>query len=292
VGDDLRLSAGAEGDRLEVTEGSNFGTDLAGSRQRTWAAFGEAGYDLGEVHLQGGLRRDQNDVYGGQTSLRLGGVARLAPTTRLRASYGEAFRAPFLGELFFPGSGNPDLRPESSASTELGLEQDAGPFRFAVTAFEARQRNLIDFDFALSKDVNVGRARSRGVEGEVTLRRGFLFARANATYLDTEDLATGLALLRRPRKSANLVLTLTPGPRWTVAWTERYVGDRPDVDAITFDRRTNPGYLRTDLAASYALKPWLSPYARVENLTDRRYAEALGFPAPGRTLIGGVAVRF
>jgi len=292
VGDDLRLSAGAEGDRLEVTEGSNFGTDLAGSHQRTWAAFGEAGYDLGEVHLQGGLRRDQNDVYGGQTSLRLGGVARLTPTTRLRASYGEAFRAPFLGELFFPGSGNPDLRPESSASTELGLEQDAGPVRFAVTAFEARQRNLLDFDFATFKDVNVGRARSRGVEGEVTLRRGFLFARANATYLDTEDLATGLALLRRPRKSANLVLALTPGARWTVAWTERYVGDRPDVDAITFERRTSPGYLRTDLAASYALKPWLSPYARVENLTDRRYAEALGFPAPGRTLIGGLAVRF
>jgi vitamin B12 transporter len=292
AGDDLRLAAGAEGERLEVTEGSNFGSDLAGTHQRTWAAFGQAGYDLGAVHLEGGLRRDQNDVYGGQTSLRLGGVARLGRRTRLRASYGQAFRAPFLGELFFPGSGNPDLKPETSSSTELGLEQDAGPCRFALTAFEARQRNLIDFDFATFRDVNVGRARSRGVEGEVTVRRGSLFVRANATYLDAEDLATGLPLNRRPRKSANLVLVLTPGSRWSLAWTERYVGDRPDVDPVTFAQRTNPGYLRTDLAASWAWRPWLSPYARVDNLTDRKYAEALGFPAPGRTVAGGVAVHF
>jgi vitamin B12 transporter len=290
--DDLRFSAGAEGERLEVTEGSNFGSDLAGSHQRTWAAFGEAGYDLGQVHLEGGLRRDQNDVYGGQTSLRFGGVARLTRTTRLRASYGEAFRAPFLGELFFPGSGNPDLQPERSASAELGLEQDAGPVRLALTAFEARTRNLIDFDFATFRDVNVGRARSRGVEGEVSLHQGIVTARASATYLDTEDRATGLALLRRPRKSASLLLALAPSARWTVAWTARYVGDRTDVDAVTFERRTNPGYLRNDLAASYALRPWISPYARVDNLTDRKYEEALGFPAPGRTFAGGVAVRF
>ncbi len=293
AGDDLRLSAGAEGERLEVTEGSNFGTDLSGSHQRTWAAFGEAGYELGGVlHLEGGLRRDQNDVYGGQTSLRLGTVARLGRTTRLRASYGQAFRAPFLGELFFPGSGNPDLEPERSASAELGIEQDAGPFRFGLTAFEARQRNLIDFDFATFKDVNVGRARSRGVEGEASVRSHLLFVRANATYLDARDLTNDVPLERRPRKSANLVVMLTPDSRWTLALTERYVGDRPDVDPVTFATRTNPGYVRTDLAASWAWSPRLSPYARVENATDRKYAEALGFPAPGRTFVGGVAVHF
>ncbi len=290
--DDLRLSGGAEGERLEVTEGSNFGPDLVGSHQRTWATFGEAGYDLGAVHLEGGLRRDQNDVYGGQTSLRLGGVARLGRTTRLRASYGQAFRAPFLGELFFPGSGNPDLQPEVSSSTELGLEQDAGRFRFTVTGFETRQRNLIDFDFATFKDVNVGRARSRGVEGEVTYRYRALFVRANGTYLDARDLTADVPLARRPRKSANLVFLLTPAERWTLAWTTRYVGDRPDVDPVTFANRTNPGYVRTDLAASFEVNHWLSPYARVDNLTDRHYAEALGFPAPGRTVAGGVAVRF
>jgi outer membrane cobalamin receptor len=38
--------------------------------------------------------------------------------------------------------------------------------------------------------------------------------------------------------------------------------------------------------------PWLEPYARVENLADEDYEEAAAFPAPGRTLVGGVALTF
>ncbi|HXO18795.1 MAG TPA: TonB-dependent receptor [Thermoanaerobaculia bacterium] len=291
AGRDLRLSFGTEAERLQVTDSSSFGVNLDGAHQRTWAAFGEAGYGAGPLRLDVGLRRDDNDVYGGQTSLRLGGVASLGAGTRLRASYGEAFRAPSLGELFFPFSGNPDLQPERSRSYELGLERDAGPWRFALTGFENRQRNLIDFDFATFRDVNVGRARSRGAEGEVTYRHGMVTVRLNGTRLSARDLTTGQPLLRRPNESANLFLALLPA-RWTLSLTARQVGERPDVDPITFAPRRNPGYLRLDLAASFRALSWLSPYARIDNAGDRKYAEALGFPTPGRTLIGGLAVEF
>ena len=100
------------------------------------------------MRLDLGLRRDDNDVYGGKTSLRAGTVVKLGEGTLLRASYGEAFRAPSLGELFFPGSGNPDLKPEDSRSYELGIEHVAGGWRFGLTGFENRLHNLIDFDLA------------------------------------------------------------------------------------------------------------------------------------------------
>jgi len=287
----LRLSFGGESERLEVTDSSSFGSNLKGAHQSTWAVFGEAGYDAGSFHGDVGVRRDDNNVYGSQTSLRLGGVADLGAGFRLRASYGEAFRAPSLGELFFPGSGNPNLQPETSRSTEVGLERQGGGWRFAVTGFENRQKNLIEFDFATFTDVNVGRAKSRGIEAEVGYRRGIVSARLNSTWLDAKDETTGLALLRRPKRSSNLVLALTPR-RWTFSLTGRVVGDRPDVDPVTFANRTNPGYQRWDVAASYQLLDWLAPYARVENVADRAYAQALGFPAPGRTVIGGVAVNF
>jgi vitamin B12 transporter len=288
---DLRLSLGTEAERLQVTDGSSFGGNLKGAHQRTWAYFAEAGYSAGPFHGDLGVRRDDNDVYGGQTSLRLGGVADLGAGFRLRASYGEAFRAPSLGELFFPGSGNPDLQPETGKSYEVGLERQAGGWRFGLTGFESRQRNLIDFDFATFRDVNVGRAKSRGIEGEVGYRRGIVSARLNATYLDAKDGTTGMPLLRRPKRSGSLVLALTPR-RWTFSLTGRAASERPDVDPVTFANRTNPGYQRFDVAASYQALPWLSPYARVENLADRTYAEALGFRAPGRTVVGGVAVTF
>ncbi|HEX9944721.1 MAG TPA: TonB-dependent receptor [Thermoanaerobaculia bacterium] len=290
-GEALRIAFGAEAERLEVTNGSNFGANLQGAHQRTWAAFGQAGWGRGPVQMELGLRRDDNDVYGAETSLRAGAVVKLARGVRLRASYGEAFRAPSLGELFFPGSGNPGLEPEDGESWELGLEREAGGWRLALTAFENRLRNLIDFDFATFRNVNVGRTRSRGVEAEAGLRRGIFAAALNGTWLDAEDLDTGLELLRRPEQSANLVLTAQPGP-WTLSLVGRYVGDRADVDPVTFERAENPSYVRIDLAARWRALPWLSPYARLENAADEQYGAALGFPSPGRTLIGGVAVEF
>lgn len=285
------ISGGTEVERLEVTDSSSFGTNLNGSRQRTWAVFGQASYGHGPVRFDLGLRRDDNDVYGGQTSLRSGAVVDVGGGVRLRASYGEAFRAPSLGELFFPGSGNPDLQPETGATWEVGIERDAGGFRAAVTGFDTRQRNLIDFDFATFRDVNVGRAHSRGLEAELGYQRGIVAVRWNGTWLDAVDQETDLPLLRRPKRSSNLVLTLRPGV-WTFNAVGRWVGERPDVDPVTFTRAESPSFFRLDLAAQWKATAHLSPYARVENAADRRYAQVLGFPSPGRTWIGGLAVGF
>ncbi len=285
----LEISLGADGQGYRVTNQDVFGTNLDRAHQRTWAGFGQASYGGGPVRLDLGLRRDDNDVFGGQTSLRAGGVWRIAGGTRLRASYGQAFRAPTLGELFFPFSGNPNLRPETATSYEVGLEQDAGPWRFVATGFDNRQHNLIVFDNFTSQDVNVGRARSRGVEAQAAFRRGILYAQLNGTRLDAVDQTTGLPLVRRPRWSGNLLLAARPGP-WTFDLTGRYVGERADLDPVTGARASNPGFFRLDVAARRRALPWLSPYARIENLAGRRYAEVLGYPSPGRTLIGGVAV--
>lgn len=292
AGDDLWIAFGSEVERLEVTSGSNFGVDLAAADQRTWALFGQASYGRGPVHLEAGVRRDDNDVYGEETSFRGGAVVDLGAGVRVRASYGESFRAPSLGELFFPVSGNTDLQPETGESYEVGIEREAGGVRLALTGFENRLRNLIELDFAVFRNVNVGRARTRGLEAEAGFERGLFDVRLNGTYLDTaEDEDTNLPLLRRPERSANLVLTARPGD-WTLNLTGRYVGERDDVDPITFGRAVNPSFTRLDLGVRYRALPWLAPYARVENAAGEEYTEVLGFPSPGRTWIGGVAVDF
>src|SRR6185295_18560565 len=120
-----------------------FGTDLDGAHQRTRSFFGQVSYGHGPLQLELGARRDDNDVYGGKTSARTGAVVTLPAGFRVRASYGESFRAPSLGELFFPGSGNPKLRPETGKSFEAGIERESGAWRSGVTGFENRQHDLI-----------------------------------------------------------------------------------------------------------------------------------------------------
>lgn len=284
------VAFGSEWRREEASNANTFGINLASDSQRNWAAFGQFHYGWHKVILEAGLRRDDNDYFGSETSPNLALVLRLGGDTRLRASYGEAFRAPSLGELFFPFSGNPDLLPETSESYELALEHGTAPWSFRLALFELQQDNLIDFDPVTFTNRNLGRARSRGVEAELGYLHGPFALHLNGTYLDAEDRNTGLDLLRRPQRSANLLLSYRPGDL-TFSLEGRYVGSRPDLDAATFLRATNPSYTRLDLAARWQLSPRLAPFARVENLADRSYQEALGFPAPGRAWVGGLSFK-
>jgi vitamin B12 transporter len=291
AGRDLWIAFGGDWERLEATNRAGSLAQLDAARQRTWAAFGQASYGRGPVRVDLGLRRDDNDVFGAETSLRTGAVFALTQETRLRASYGESFRAPSLGDLFFPFFGNPELQPERAKTWELSVEREAGDWRLALTGFESRQRNLIDFHPVTFVSINVGRARMRGVEGEVGFRRGIYSASLNGTWLDAEDLDAGTPLQRRPKHSAGLLLTARPGD-WILNLEGRYVGSRPQLDEVTFAIRDNPSYVRLDVAARWRALSWLAPYARVENVADEEYEEVLRYPTPGRTWVGGVAVEF
>jgi outer membrane receptor protein involved in Fe transport len=63
------------------------------------------------------------------------------------------------------------------------------------------------------------------------------------------------------------------------------------VDALTGVRVEDRSYVRVDLAARYDFKA-VSPYIRLENLTDRRYEEVDGYPAPRLRFAGGLEARF
>src|SRR5207244_1725146 len=109
------------------------------------------------------------------------------------------------------------------------------------------------------------------------------------TYLETRDEATGLPLYRRPRNVAALTLSYARAA-WSVSANANAIGRRFERDFDTFTNRFNPGYVKLDAAGSYRLRSSLLLTARIENATDRRFAEALAFPAPGRTFHAGLQI--
>ena len=290
-GESWRFSFGGESEQVEVDDISSFGTNLEGDEQSTWAAFAEGSLDLGRATVNLGVRQDDSDEFGAETSSRAGLSVDLGGGTRLTASYGEAFRPPTVGEQFFPFTGNPDLSPERSESYEVSLSNRRGAFELGVTGFSIDLEDLIDFDFVTFRNVNVGSARSQGFEAMVRYRGDRVRVDFSATLLDAEDLDADLPLLRRPDESASLVVTGTPG-RWTLTAVGQYVGDRPDIDPVTFARADNESYTRIDLVARWAVSDRFTPFVRVLNAGDEEYFEALGFPAAGRTLSGGLSLSF
>jgi vitamin B12 transporter len=108
---------------------------------------------------------------------------------------------------------------------------------------------------------------------------------------DAENRVTGSALPRRPRHRAYLGATLSAVEKLTVSLRATFVGRRADVDALSFLPIEAPSFVRYDLFARYELA-YLAPYARVENVMDRKYEEANGFPAPGRRFAVGLEAKF
>ena len=286
-------TVGGDFERQEATTGGAFGPGLVDVRQDEWSAFGQVSFARGPGRIDVGLRRDDNDAFGTETSARLAAAWAISSAVRLRAGYGESFRAPSLGDLYYPGFGNPALQPERGESFELAVDGDGGiggdgggRFDYTLALFENDLDNLIEFDFATFLPQNLGRARARGVEGSFGLRRGIVDGRLTATWLDGELLETGEPLLRRPEEKASLVAFVRPG-EWSGGATLRYVGDRTDFGDIPLD-----AYTAVDLTVARRFGERFEPFVRVENVFDEEYEEAAGFPAPGTAFTVGLDLEF
>lgn len=288
-------------------------------RTTTNARAGSTGYYLGGqarlfalVDVTGGVRQDEDEDYGGNTTWNLGAVLAvpgLPLPLRLRAAAGTSFKAPSLFQRYgtIPGffQGNPNLKPEKGASWEAGAELDlpllGRTSTLAVTYFESRIRDLIDFNAGFNSMENRDRARISGIESALTLRpAAWLEVVAAYTWLDARDAATNVVLARRPAHSGSLVATLTPVAGVRVSPELRYVGSHREGAFATYlddgsalpDAANTKGGAILNLTATWQVAPPLQLFASGKNLTASRYEPANSFPIAGRSVIAGLRARW
>ncbi|MEW5877578.1 MAG: TonB-dependent receptor [Acidobacteriota bacterium] len=282
-----RWQLGGEWRQDEVTAGSSFGPALTDRKQTVRSLFLQDRWSLGRGgEVTAGLRWD-----------RAGAWEELSPRVtwslpwasgRVWVAAGKGFRAPSLGELYYPYSGNPSLQPERSESVELGVTQMLGNVMLQLVPFANRITNLVDFDYTTWRFANIAESRQKGVELSLERRLQHRLLRLSGTYLEAED-QDGLRLLRRPQWSGSFTL----GENF--AWGQGevslvYVGRRPDLDPVSFARVQQGGFFTANLAAQLPLTELSALTVRVENLTDRSYQEVRGYPAPGRRVFVGLAL--
>lgn len=247
-------------------------------------------------------------------SPKLSLVYRPEDRTTLRTSVGSAFHAPVLRDTFgywTPSTGytfspNPDLKPETVTSWEVGAEQKVGAGTLLrATYFDNRLKDLIyrtsDSTTMTESITNAGEARIKGVELEVRQQiSDGLSAFANATYNDpkiTENPAKpateGKIMTRTPREIANIGVQGKTGP-WSGSLQGHYVGkvygndeNKDEVSGVygSYDAHT---VVNAKLAYAAGRQATLS--LSVDNLLDRKYYESS--KALGRAVYGEVAMRF
>ncbi len=290
------LSWGAEWREDEVTDGSVYGPNLEAVSYDMTSIFAQDVWRMGnQLTLVFGARWDDTDQWGSEISPRANLGWRVSETLELRAGYGEAYRQPSVGELFYPFSGNADLQPETSQSLEVGLvisgRTTASPcleFNF----FSTDINNLIVFDYVNYRLENVGQAEIRGFEAALDIQHSeALDSHLQVTWLDTSD-GFGNELLRRPEWSGAYTLS-GAFLSWLKGYaTVRYVGNRFDVDPLTFETTPTESFVTADLALATQIWDTIELTLRATNLLDKDYEEVLGYPAQGRRIIGGVRIGF
>ncbi len=287
LSENIRLLAGAEAER---TSAEVSGVDESAKAGALFAALEVEPVEA--VTLSVGGRRDEFSNFEGATTARASAVWRVDETWRLRASWGEGFRAPSLFELNYDQFGtvpNPDLRPEKANGFDVGVEKLFGPDRgqrVAVTLFRTRVEDQIDFDLGGNGYFNIDETRSRGVEVEGSFALSpRLSADLTYTFTDAIDLATDTQLLRQPKHKGTAIVTYKPVDKLSLSASVIVNGRENDSPA------PNDGFVRLDLRGAYQITDALEIYGRMENATDTEYQDVSGYGEPGLAAYGGVRVR-
>lgn len=266
------------------------GGDVMGDyslRRTTPGAFGEVVLRKNRWTLELDARIDAPEDTAEQISPRLGLVWRASDSTRLRASFGRAFKLPSFFALASPAAlgGNPDLDPETMLGGDIGVEASVGAgTSVSLTAFSHRYEDLVDFDFETFRHVNRSVVEAYGVEFASTWTPSADWRiAANATWQNVEDQDSGLSLRNRPEWAGGLRIDWSTSDRVKMGLDVRTVSSRRDEQIPVPDRDTVGGYELVGLAASAELAADWKLSARVDNVTDETYETLIGIPGAGRS---------
>ena len=249
--------------------------------------------------------------------------------TLYRVFYGEGIKEPRFDQTYgdnFGDFGNPSLKPEASKTWTSGLEQKLFRDRVRLSAeyFYSRFYNIVTFEFCTPNpppatgntcgvaipgaapsfgyyfNTDLAFARGMNVAGEAKFT-SWLNLAGNYTFDDTRVLRApnafdptetpGNRLLRRPPNSGSLTLNAA-FRRFNATMGGYFSGVRTDSDFLGLGYTRNPGYARFDIATNYRVGRGISLYVRGSNLFDKKYQDALGYPALGRDVVGGVRYTF
>ena len=235
----------------------------------------------------------------------------LSPSVDLRLTLAEgldlvafgrrAFRTPTFNELYYPGYGNTELKPEDAWLADAGLDfgRDAGAWHFGakVDGFYTYLTNKIvsaptETDPSVWLPYNVGKAQTFGAEVQADVKYAagdWMFScMARYSWQKATDKATGAAL---PYIAAHsfVLNPIASFKGWTLGLTwalkagrKDSMGDMPNFN--TLDAQLGKDFALGNCSLGFRLTG--------RNLLDNRYEVISYYPMPGRSLMGGVVFKF
>lgn len=296
----------------------------------SWAMFVEDEWSLTDSFaLTGGARMDRDQNYGSHWSPRLYGVWHLDESWTLKGGVSTGYRSPDLrmsaanwGQVTGGGSldgmlvGNPELKPETSVSEEIGLLWNGHQgFNAGVTLFNTDFKNKISevrrctsksdpactlnghsYDF-ISDRVNVDKANMRGVESMMDWAINDKWSVSGSyTFTQSEQKSgplAGNALNQMPRHMVNGSVDWQTTEDLSLWSRVNFRGETSEYLSRVKMAEGTPSYTFFDMGLVYKANKHLDLTAGVYNLFDKTVDySSYGTVLDGRRYNLGVTYNF
>lgn len=221
--------------------------------------------------------------------------------TKIKAAYGNGFKAPSLYNLFDPLFGNPNLKPEKSKGWEAGFEQyfSKGNYSLGITYFDLKLENMFGYN-SNYVTINIAEAESKGIElflsarifESITINTNYTYNKTKDNYSLSDDF--NKRLLRRPQDQFFININYQPNDDLNLNTQIKYSGKRDDKDFSFYpaQRVLMNDYTLVNLSASYKLLDYLQLTGRIENVFNKDYEEVLFYGTLGRSFYLGMNFNF
>ncbi len=237
--------------------------------------------------LQANVRNDDNSQFGAKTTGLLAYGYQLTSNWRGNVSYGTGFKAPTFNDMYWPGAGNPDLKPETSENREGSIHYETASQHASLTYYHNDVDNLIEWApnaLGFWMPANVAKARLRGWTLAYDSQLGDYKLSGSVDLQDPEDSLTNKVLRYRARQIAKVAVNRNFGA-FNIGAEILGSGQRYNDAANTQELA---GYGIVNLTAAYQLAADWSVFARANNIFDKGYTLVNDYATPGANLFVGI----
>ncbi len=232
------------------------------------------------------VRKEFSDSYTAPFLYSFGLSWQVKPYYRLSFNTSKNFRMPTFNDLFWPGSGNLDLKAESSQQYEINNQLNFGNFSFNLNAYHNDIKDLIQWIPVGSNSVpeNVTAVKINGIEALVN----YYYIRNNHKleinmaygYTSSENQKLKKQLIYVPSHRANAAAAYSI-KKFTSYYQFSYNGK-----IFTDSQNTKPlkDYGLSNIGAewNFGADRNLNLGVQVRNLFNKEYQNLINRPMPGR----------
>ena len=233
------------------------------------------------------LKQEITDSYTSPLLYSAGVLFEITNSYSTKAHFSKNFRIPTFNDMYWQGSGNPDLQPEVSLQGEWTHQLGFDWGGFSLTGYYNDIQNMLRWEpvtGSLWKPENIGNVVAYGLEYAANFSRSWgksnFSLTGNYAYTVSKNKENEHQLVYVPYHKGNASLVFSR-KRYTFSYRYLYVGK---VYTTSDNESGLSAYQLSEVGMEYIFKNNYTIGFQVLNLWNEKYSSVQNRPMPGRNI--------